>query len=101
MSGGTIKGDGYVEFMGMTQTGGEITGVTLDIYYYNYFGGSFSGTANVHETFILSDNYGETEGTVAVEAGTLINGVRFEDYPIYLGQDGRTRMSGTVVGFDT
>lgn len=101
MSGGTIQGTGTVEVVGLTQVGGDITGVTLDVYYYNYFGGSFSGTANVHETFILSDNYGETEGTVAVEAGTLINGVRFEDYPIYLGQDGNTRMSGTVVGFDT
>jgi len=101
MSGGSISGTGNVAVIGMTQTGGDISGVNLDIYYYNYFGGSFSGNASVHETFILSDNYGETTETVAVETGVVITGVRFEDYPIYLGQDGNTRMSGTVTGFDT
>lgn len=101
MSGGSIDGTGTVSVIGITQTGGDISGVNLDVYYYNYFGGSFSGNLTVYENFVLSDNYGETKETVAVEAGIVVSGVRFEDYPINLGQDGNTRMSGTVTGFDT
>ncbi len=101
MTGGTIDGAGSLIFWSATQTGGTISGATLDVMTYNYFGGSFSGTANIGESFALSDNDGEASETVTVEAGTSINGVGRDDGPAHASQDGNTRMSGIVSGFAT